>query len=104
MMAKGGPSAKGPQQMPAAGERRQKPKAASKAADSLNTATDSTMIADSLSVPQDTIVVEKDTTKMGFLSAIRNVKIYRKDMQVLCDSLVYTDLDSLARLYKNPII
>jgi hypothetical protein len=104
MMAKGGPSAKGPQQMPAAGERRQKPKAASKAADSLSTATDSTMIADSLSVPQDTIVVEKDTTKMGFLSAIRNVKIYRKDMQVLCDSLVYTDLDSLARLYKNPII
>ncbi len=104
MAAKGGPSAKGSQQLPGAGERRQKPKAASKTTDSLSTATDSTMTTDSLSVPKDTVVVEKDTTKMGFLSAIRNVKIYRKDMQVLCDSLVYTDLDSLARLYKNPII
>jgi len=32
------------------------------------------------------------------------VKIFRKDMQVVCDSLVYSDLDSLARLFNDPVI
>ena len=45
-----------------------------------------------------------DTTKIGFLEAIGKVKIYKKDMQVVCDSLLYSDLDSLARLYKEPVI
>ena len=56
-------------------------------------------------VEEELIVEEpKDTTKIGFLEAIRNVKIYKKDMQVVCDSLVYSDLDSLGRMFKNPII
>lgn len=46
----------------------------------------------------------KDTTEIGFLSAVRKVKIFRKDMQAICDSLQYTDLDSLARLYKEPVV
>ena len=33
-----------------------------------------------------------------------NVKLYRKDMQVRCDSLNFTDLDSIARFYINPIV
>ena len=41
---------------------------------------------------------------MGFAIALRNVKIYRQDMQVRCDSLRYTDLDSIARFYINPIV
>ena len=65
---------------------------------------DSLAFADSLMVEEELIVEEpKDTTKIGFLEAIRNVKIYKKDMQVVCDSLVYSDLDSLGRMFKNPI-
>ena len=45
-----------------------------------------------------------DTTNIGFLEALKNVRIYKKDMQVICDSLVYSDLDSLARLFESPII
>ena len=69
--------------------------------------TDSLSVTDSLAVT-DSLVVEplepKDTTKIGFLEALRNVRIYKKNMQVVCDSLVYSDLDSLARLFKEPII
>ncbi len=56
---------------------------------------------------KDSVVVEAeplDTTKIGFLMAKGKVKVYRETMQVLCDSLRYTDLDSLARLYKEPKI
>ena len=65
--------------------------------------------SDSLSVVADSVamvVVEepKDTTKIGFLEAIRNVRIYKKSMQVVCDSLLYSDLDSLGRLFKEPVI
>ena len=49
-------------------------------------------------------VEQPDTTKIGFLEALRNVRIYKKNMQVVCDSLVYSDLDSLARLFKEPLI
>ena len=45
-----------------------------------------------------------DTTKIGFAVGIRNVKIYRQDMQVRCDSLRYTDLDSIARFYIDPVV
>ena len=59
---------------------------------------------DSLAV-SDTVAVEPlDTTAIGFLEALHNVRIYKKDMQVVCDSLVYSDLDSLARLFKSPMI
>ena len=69
--------------------------------------TDSLAIKDSLAVT-DSLEIDvpqpKDTTKIGFLEALRNVRIFKKDMQVVCDSLVYSDLDSLARLFKEPII
>ena len=45
-----------------------------------------------------------DSTRIGFFSGRRNVKIFRQDFQVVCDSLAYTDLDSLARLYQRPFI
>jgi hypothetical protein len=73
--------------------------------------TDSLMRSDSLSVSDslmvtDTLVIEppKDTTKIGFLQATRNVKVFKKDMQIVCDSLLFCDLDSLARFFVDPII
>ena len=65
--------------------------------------TDSLSLADSLGVA-DSLASVKDTTKIGFVVALRNVKIYRSTMQVVCDSLLYSDLDSLARLFKEPMI
>ena len=66
---------------------------------------DSTMVADSLMMTDSLVVEEpKDTTKIGFLEAIKNVKVYKKSMQVVCDSLLYSDLDSLGRLFIEPII
>lgn len=61
-------------------------------------------VQDTLSVADSAEIVPQDTTKIGFLEAIGNVRIFKKDMQVICDSLVYSDLDSLARLFKSPMI
>ena len=67
---------------------------------------DSLMGSDSLMVADSVAVVEppKDSTKVGFLEAIKNVRIFKKNMQVVCDSLLYSDLDSLARMFKDPLI
>ena len=71
----------------------------------LKMATDSLAVAtDSLAVAADSLAAPKDTTKIGFMSAMGKVKIYRRTMQVTCDSLRYCDLDSLARLYREPKI
>ena len=76
-------------------------------ADSLAAPLDSAALAlrDSLARADSLAAIPPpDTTKVGFAVAIRNVKIYRQDMQVGCDSLRYTDLDSIARFYINPIV
>lgn len=69
---------------------------------------DSAALADSLARLDSLHIADSlanlDTTKIGFLEAIGKVKIYKKDMQVICDSLLYCDLDSLARLFKEPVI
>lgn len=65
---------------------------------------DTSMVMDTVAVVDSASLVPPDTTKIGFLEALKNVRIYKKDMQVVCDSLVYSDLDSLARLFKEPII
>ena len=79
--------------------------------DSLAAGQDSLAVTDSLAAGLDSLAmadslanVEPDTTKIGFVVALRNVKIFRKSMQVVCDSLLYCDLDSLARLFKEPVI
>lgn len=78
----------------------------SQSPDSLTVPTDSlTVPGDSLHVPTDSLsLAPKDSTKISFIYGIRNVKVFRNDMQVACDSLAYTDLDSLIRLYENPIV
>lgn len=74
--------------------------------DSLTVPTDPlTVPGDSLHVPTDSLsLAPRDSTKISFIYGIRNVKVFRNDMQVACDSLAYTDLDSLIRLYENPIV
>lgn len=75
------------------------------AADSLGMAADSAKVAlDSLNVTADSVSVAVDTTKYGFAFARGNVKIFRRDIQVRCDSMHYSDLDSIARFYKDPVI
>lgn len=75
------------------------------AVDSLGMAADSVKVAlDSLNVTADSVSVAVDTTKYGFAFARGNVKIFRRDIQVRCDSMHYSDLDSIARFYKDPVI
>ena len=45
-----------------------------------------------------------DTTQLSFIWATSRVKLFRSDMQMSCDSLVYYDLDSLVRLYRDPLV
>ena len=59
--------------------------------------------ADSLGVQQDTLSAPKDSTKVGFIWGNKNVKMFRRTMQMRGDSLAYSDLDSLARIYRDPI-
>lgn len=69
---------------------------------------DSIAMADSLAKERELFVLDslanRDTTKIGFLTALKDVKLFRSDMQVVCDSLEYSDLDSLARLFISPIV
>ena len=59
---------------------------------------------DTLKAGTDSLAVASDSTRIGFLKVLRNVKVFRRDMQVVCDSLEYNDLDSLVRLYRDPIV
>ena len=60
--------------------------------------------SDSLvTTPPEVVEPPKDTTKIAFLWGSNRVRLFRKDMQMVSDSLAYTDLDSLVRLYKDPI-
>ena len=67
-------------------------------ADSLASATDS------LAVQKDSIPEPQDSTKISFITAVKNVKLYKSDIQIACDSLAYNDLDSLVRMYERPIV
>ena len=69
-------------------------------ADTLTTAPDTLTSA----APKDTLPPPPDTTRVGFLWGSKNVKLFRSDVQMSSDSLTYTDLDSLVRLYKDPLV
>ena len=73
--------------------------------DSLTVPSDSLMTSpDSLAVTDSLSLAPKDSTKINFIYGIKNVKVFRNDMQVSCDSLAYNDLDSLIRLYRTPVV
>lgn len=46
----------------------------------------------------------RDTSKVTFVEAWHKVKMFRSDTQGLCDSLVYSGIDSIARFYVNPVL
>lgn len=71
------------------------------AADSL-AGTDSLALHDTL--PPAKTYTKADSVEYAYIRGVRNVKVFRKSMQVVCDSLVYTDIDSLARMYKEPAV
>ena len=60
---------------------------------------------DTLALPSvtDTLPPPKDTTKVNFLWGSKRIRMFRRNMQMVADSLTYSDLDSLVRLYQNPI-
>lgn len=73
--------------------------------DSLAVGADSLASAkDSLAVQKDSIPEPLDSTKISFITAVKNVKLYKSDIQIACDSLAYNDLDSLVRMYERPIV
>jgi lipopolysaccharide export system protein LptA len=53
--------------------------------------------------PVDTVPPPPDTSKVNIVWGSKNVRLFRRDMQMAADSLYYTDLDSLVRLYRDPI-
>ena len=60
---------------------------------------------DTLALPSvtDTLPPPKDTTKVNFLWGSKRIRMFRRNMQMVADSLTYSALDSLVRLYQNPI-
>ncbi len=75
--------------------------------DSLSTSVDSLSVqSDTLSASADSLLQSEplDTTKVGFARALGSVRVFKRDIQVKCDSLEYSDLDSLARMFNNPIV
>lgn len=60
---------------------------------------------DSLFLFSDTLLVAERTIKQKQLfKAYHKVRIYKSDMQAVCDSLVYIQDDSLMQLFKKPIM
>lgn len=64
---------------------------------------------DSLYLSSDTLLavqtidsLSKDTTRTLF--AYNRVRIYKSNLQAVCDSLTYVTTDSIFRLYKDPIV
>ncbi len=55
-------------------------------------------------VPAEAPAAPQDTSRIGFVTAKGKVRIFRNDMQVRCNLLEYNDLDSLVRLYEDPVI
>ena len=56
----------------------------------------------------DSIVVATDTMAVDstyrLIMALRNVRMFRSDSQMVCDSLVSRSIDSVIHLYKSPVL
>ena len=90
---------------PGAAPAPQAPAAPTPPPDTLSARADSlSAAADSLALRADSLVVAgpPDTTAIGFARGKGRVRLYRATMQASCDSLSYSDLDSLARLFGDP--
>lgn len=72
--------------------------------DSLTVAPDSIALAIARQQAIRDSLANRDTSAVGFLRAMGNIKVFKSDMQMSCDSLEYSDLDSLARLFIRPLV
>jgi hypothetical protein len=52
----------------------------------------------------DTLFYEQPDSVHTFVKAFRHVKIFKTDLQGLCDSLTYLLHDSLMTMYNSPIL
>ena len=62
---------------------------------------------DSLWLTADTLVAQTDTLSADssrLLNAYFDVRLFKSDLQVLCDSMRYSDADSLFRFYQDPVV
>lgn len=64
---------------------------------------DSLSVKDSLAVA-DSVAVVADTVLVTFVEAYHKIRLHRNDIQAVADSLIYTNLDSIARFYVKPIL
>lgn len=62
-------------------------------------------------VDKDTLFIHADTlyhrdldSINNFLTAYHHVRLYKKDLQALCDSASYNSMDSLMQLFDDPIL
>ncbi|MBE7509467.1 MAG: hypothetical protein HS118_04680 [Bacteroidia bacterium] len=61
--------------------------------------------ADTLFAHADSIHIFEDTlTHQKSVFAYHHVRMYKKDLQAVCDSVVYTSADSTMRMYVNPVL
>ena len=59
---------------------------------------------DTLLLHADTLQMTADTLDKRKITAFYGVRIFKTDMQGVCDSLVYTEADSLIRMYDEPFL
>lgn len=59
---------------------------------------------DTLFLHADTLLAIQDSLNKRVINAFHHVKFFKPDMQGLCDSLSYTQRDSLIRMYFNPVL
>lgn len=59
---------------------------------------------DSLFLHSDSILTYADTSGEKILFAYYDVKFYRTNIQGMCDSIVYTFVDSTARMFEAPVL
>jgi len=63
------------------------------------------MGGDSLYMHGDTLFTAPDSAGTGKrVQAHRNVRFFKSDLQGACDTLIYSDTDSLIRMYRSPVL
>jgi hypothetical protein len=59
---------------------------------------------DTLFIGGDTIRAIQDSLQKKTMIVYNNVKIFKNDLQGICDSLYYSDVDSIIRMYGMPVL
>lgn len=59
---------------------------------------------DTLYFSADTIVNAISKDSFNYMQAVRQVKIFKSDLQAICDSLYYSEKDSVMHLHGNPVV